>query len=61
MTPRTFVVTVSEEPARVVVEDVRARRREVADDLDAVGSRIASWLGSTAADAEPAPASEDAP
>ena len=44
MTPRTFVVTVSDSPARVVVEDVRTQRREVADDLDAVGSQIASWL-----------------
>lgn len=44
MTARTFVVTVSESPARVVVEDVRTRRREVADDLEQVGERIAGWL-----------------
>ena len=45
---RTFVVTVSESPSRVVVQDVRNARRAVAADLAALGEQIASWL-------EPAP------
>jgi hypothetical protein len=40
MTPRRFVVTVSESPARVVVEEVRSRRRVVADGTGAVGDTI---------------------
>jgi len=42
--PRTFVVTVSETPQRVVVEDVRNRRRTLAEDLSAVGKRIGELL-----------------
>jgi hypothetical protein len=41
---RTFVVTVTESPKRVVVEDVWNRRRAVAADLDAVGGEIARLL-----------------
>jgi hypothetical protein len=41
MPARTFVVTISESPSRVVVEDVRCRRRAVAADLAAVGGEIA--------------------
>ena len=44
MASRTFVVTVSEAPKRVVVEDVRSRRRSLAEDLGAVGKRIAELL-----------------
>jgi hypothetical protein len=47
MSARTFVVTVSDSPARVVVEDVRTRRRSVADDLSAVGGQIARLLDVT--------------
>jgi hypothetical protein len=53
MTPRTFVVTVSDSPDRVVVEDVRTQRREVAEGLDDVGTRIAHWLESADQDATP--------
>jgi hypothetical protein len=41
---RTFVVTVSDSPDRVVVEDVRDRRRTVAPDLAAVGGEIARLI-----------------
>jgi hypothetical protein len=41
---RTFVVTVSDSPQRVVVEDVRSRRTAVGDDLSDVGERIADLL-----------------
>lgn len=41
---RTFIVRVSEAPRRVVIEDVRARRRTVAGDLASVGAQIAVWL-----------------
>jgi hypothetical protein len=44
MSVRTFVVRVSTAPARVVVEDVRSRRRAVADDLEDVGVEIAALL-----------------
>ena len=44
MTGRTFVVTVSESPFRVVVEDVRNARRAVAVELATVGEQIESWL-----------------
>ena len=44
MASRTFVVTVSETPKRVVVEDVRNRRRALAPDLGEVGRRIAELL-----------------
>ena len=39
------MVTVSASPRRVVVEDVRSRRRAVGDDLDGVGRQIAELLG----------------
>jgi hypothetical protein len=41
---RTFVVTVSDTPHRVVVEDVRSRRRAVSEDLADVGRQIADLL-----------------
>lgn len=41
MAPRTFLVTVTDSPARVVVEDVRNRRRAVAPRLAEVGDQIA--------------------
>ena len=44
MTGRTFVVTVSESPARVVIEDVRSRERIVAADVSDVGAKIARWM-----------------
>jgi hypothetical protein len=46
--PRTFVVTISESPQRVVVEDVRNRRRALAPDLGEVGRRIADLLEQSA-------------
>jgi hypothetical protein len=57
--PRTFIIRVNESPARVVIEDVRERRRAVAADLASVGAQITAWLEMPAADravvAEPAP------
>jgi hypothetical protein len=44
MAQRTFVVTISEAPARVMVEDVRNRRRTVAPRLADVGTEIAHLL-----------------
>jgi hypothetical protein len=44
MPSRSFVVTVSESPARVVVEDVRTRDRVVAIDVSAVGAEIERCL-----------------
>ncbi len=44
MPARTFVVTVSDAPQRVVVEDVRSRRTAVGEDLTDVGARIADLL-----------------
>jgi hypothetical protein len=41
---KTFVITVSDSPSRVVVEDVRNRRRAVAPDLHAVGEEIARLI-----------------
>lgn len=41
---QTFVITVSDSPARVIVEDVRNGRRGVAADLDAVGAEIARLI-----------------
>jgi len=41
---RTFVVTVSDSPQRVVVEDVRSRRTAIGDDLANVGHQIADLL-----------------
>ena len=59
MPPRTFVVTVSETPKRVVVEDVRNRRRTLAPDLGAVGRRIAELLEHSADGAQKAAAERD--
>jgi len=54
MTVRTFVVSVSASPARVVIEDVRSGRRAVAPDLDTVGGEIAGLLSDHATpDQEP--------
>ena len=44
MTGRTFVVTVSVAPCRVVVEDVRTGCHSVAASLDTVGGHIARLL-----------------
>ena len=44
MPARTFVVTVSDSPRRVVVEDVRSRRTSVGDALTDVGERIRDLL-----------------
>ena len=41
---QTFVITVSDSPARVIVEDVRNGRRGVAPDLDGVGAEIARLI-----------------
>lgn len=43
---QTFVITVSDSPSRVIVEDVRNGRRGVATDLDAVGAEIARLIDS---------------
>jgi len=53
MPGRTFVVTVTEAPARVVVEDVRSRRRAIASNLDEIGAQIERL---TAAESLEAPA-----
>jgi hypothetical protein len=42
--PRTFVVTVRSGPERVVVEDVRGRRRAAAPDVAAASAQILRWL-----------------
>ena len=44
MSVRTFVVSVSASPERVVVEDVRSGRRAVAEGLETVGGEIAGLL-----------------
>jgi len=49
---RTFVVTVSDAPRRVVVEDVRSRRRTVGTDLEDVGREIAGLLEAQRADSD---------
>jgi hypothetical protein len=41
---RTFVVTVGESPARIVVEDVRSGDRTVAAGLQDLASQINRWL-----------------
>jgi hypothetical protein len=41
---QTFVITISDSPSRVVVEDVRNRRRAIATDLHAVGAEIARLI-----------------
>jgi hypothetical protein len=59
-TSRTFIVRVSESPLRVVIEDVRERRRAVAAELQAVAPQIASWLAATPDGETPdTPAAED--
>jgi len=51
---RTFIVRVSQSPRRVVVEDVRERRRALVSDLPAIGSQIEAWMATgTAADPSP--------
>jgi hypothetical protein len=53
---RTFVVTVSESPARVVIEDIRSGdRRALADGLNDVGREIARLLSQTPRDDALAP------
>ena len=52
MTGRTFVVTVSEAPARVLVEDVRHSRHAVTDELADVGREIARLIAD--GDSDPA-------
>ncbi len=58
-TSRTFIVRVTESPSRVVIEDVRTRRRAVARDLTDVGAQIAAWLAlpgvAPVVDIEPGP------
>lgn len=44
MSARTFVVTVTQSSDRVLVEDVRNRRRIVATNLDALGEQIAQLI-----------------
>ena len=44
MPGRTFVVTVSESPPRILVEEVRSGRRVATEDLGAVGTEIAALL-----------------
>jgi hypothetical protein len=53
MASRTFVIRVSESPARVVVEDVRSGERELAEGLSEVATKIAGWLDSTPPPPEP--------
>ena len=48
ITSRTFVIRVSESPRRVVIDDVRGRRRAMAADLASVGAQIEAWLDSPA-------------
>lgn len=55
MPVRTFVVTVSDRPARVIVEDVRSRTHALADDVDAVGRAIARLLEASAGEPLPWP------
>jgi hypothetical protein len=50
MSVRTFVVSVSASPDRVVVEDVRTGRRAVTDELATVGGEIAELLEAHAAE-----------
>ena len=50
MTPRRFIVTVGESPPRVVVEDVRGRRRAAAAGLGAVGAAIDRMLDASRQD-----------
>ena len=60
MSSRTFVVTVSEAPSRVVVEDVRTGRRALAGDLAAAGDEIARLLeGRPDPDSSPVPPAEE--
>lgn len=53
-TTRTFVVRVTDSPQRVVLEDVRERRRAVAGDLAEVGLQIQAWLVAPADRPDPA-------
>jgi hypothetical protein len=58
---RSFIVRISESPRRVVVEDVRERRRALAVDLRDVGAQIEAWLAGPPPDPGecPDPARED--
>jgi hypothetical protein len=58
---RTFVVRVSETEPRVVVEDVRSRRRVVAVDITEVSAAIERLLGSDKPDRPTPPQSPAAP
>jgi len=51
---RTFIVRVSESPRRVVVEDVRERRRALVGDLREIGAQIEAWMATRTA-TDPAP------
>ena len=53
-TTRTFIVRVTDSPRRVVLEDVRERRRAVVRDLAEVGLQIQAWLAVPAVHSEPA-------
>jgi len=55
---RSFVVRVSANGPRVVVEDVRTREKVVADSLEAVGEKIGEWLEADAAAAAERPTEE---
>jgi hypothetical protein len=59
MPQRSFVVRVSGNSPRVVVEDVRTREKLVADSLAEVGEHIERWLEGGDEPAEPVPAEEE--
>ena len=61
MSRRSFLVTVFDSPARMVVEDVRSSDRVVAKDLREVGAQIARWLAVPPADAPEATPTEAGP
>ena len=61
MSGRAFVVTVYESPARVVVEEVRSRRRLVAADVATVAEQIARWLEAPPVRPAPPPSPEAPP
>ena len=49
---RTFIVRVTTSPLRVIVEDVRERRRAVAAELPSIGTQISTWLESSVTESE---------
>jgi hypothetical protein len=55
---RSFVIRVSENSPRVVVEDVRTREKIAADSLDEVGEHIERWMQGGEAEVAP-PEAED--